>query len=386
MSDSPFALRLSQAAYWSACPGFVRMNQTGQAAVIEAAGDNSIREEGTAMHWCAERLQDPYGTPVTVGDVAPNGVVITDELYDGATFYLNVLNTYGDSSIMAWHVEELLAAPSIHPQCGGTPDAFGLDLFKSRIVLVDLKGGFRNVEVFPNWQLIGYVCAIWDTWPDYVTPDTELELCIVQPRSFHRDGPVRTKTMLIRDIEPYIAKLSVAAHRAYGDGAQCIAGPQCDDCAARTSCVTCHDAGMRALEVSGDSYVHDLGVVALDYEMQRIESAIQILDALLTGYQAQAEHMMRRGVQFPHFGLETGIGRLGWKDDAAEAAAIAVADLVGANIRKPARAITPLQAMKILPKEYVEKYAQRKRGELKLARFDSNAAVKAFSHLAIKKD
>jgi cytochrome c553 len=385
MADSPFELRLSHAAEWVRCAAFVRMNRTPQAAVLDGAADHTVREEGTAMHWVAQQTMycrdSDYPYMPRVGDVAPNGVTITDEIYDGAAFFVDVLASY---KTMPWRIEEQLAAPSIHPKCGGTPDAFGHDLFKPRIVLPDLKGGYRPVNVWPNWQLIGYAAAILDSNPTWHHPDLEIEFVIVQPRAYHRDGPVRKQVVQYRDLPPYIDALRMAAAIATGEHASAVAGPQCDDCAARASCSVCHAAGMRALEVAGEPDVHDLPIAAIDYEMQRLEDAARLIEARLTGLQAQAVHLIRRGETLPSYTLESGVGRLAWIDEQAESEAIAIAALLGVDIRKPAKAITPLQAMKQLPKEYVEQYARRNRGEQKLVRFDRNAAVKAFSHL--KKD
>lgn len=380
MADSPFELRLSHAAEWVRCAAFIRMNRTPQAAILDDAVDHTVREEGTAMHWVAQALMRDVPDFTCFGGVAPNGVTITDELYDGATFYCDVLDSYGGG----WHIEQQLAAPSIHPKCGGTPDAFALyephrDV---HLRIVDLKGGYRPVEVFPNWQLFGYLAAILDA--HNLCDDFIVEFVIVQPRAYHRNGPVRTHSMMIGDARPYIESLRMAASIAVGEHAHAVAGSQCDDCAARASCSVCHAAGMRALEVAGEPDVHDLPIVALDYEMQRLEDAARMIEARLTGLQAQAVHLIRRGAVLPSYTMESGSGRLAWIDDIAEQSAIAMGDLLGKNIRKPAKAITPLQAMKQLPEEFVKQYAQRNRGAQKLVRFDRNAAVKAFLHL--KKD
>lgn len=374
---SPFDLRLSHAAQWVRCAAFVRVNRTPQADVLEQAGDNTIREEGTAMHWAAQ-----YFSTVKVGDVAPNGVVISDELYEGAAYYLGVLD---DEDDVVWHIEEMLAAPSIHERCGGTPDAFGFRAASSPIVLLrDLKGGYRPVEAFPNWQLFGYIAAIIDAYPNLDTPDTVIDMGIVQPRAYHRKGPFRKHVMTLGEVYPYVDALHMAASIATGEHAKAVAGPQCDDCAGRASCAVAHAAGMRALEVSGDPDVHDLPIPALDYEMQRLEEAKRMIEARLTGLQAQAAHLIRNGAMLPNYALEAGAGRLKWIDDDAERAAIAMGDLMGYNLRKPVQAITPTQAMDKLPKELLEQYARRNKGEVKLVRFDRNAAVKAFSHLKDK--
>jgi hypothetical protein len=378
---SPFALRLSHAAHWVRCAAFVRMNRTPQAEVVDSAQDKTVTDEGTAMHWVAQMIA--YGLYRDESH-APNGVELTDELIDGAEFYLHKLREYGTG----WQLEHQLAAPRIHAQCGGTPDAYALYEQPAdgvHIRIADLKGGFRPVDVFPNWQLIGYLAAILDNNAlCYDFDDFVVEFMIVQPRVYHVDGPARKHTMRIGDVRPYIESLSMAAHIAAGEHARAVAGPQCDDCAARASCSVCHAAGMRALEVAGEPDVHDLPAAAIDYEMQRLEDAQQLIEARLTGLRAQAMHLIRKGELFPHYALESGVGRLRWIDEQAEVSALAMGDLMGHNLRKPVKAITPTQAIKLMPREFIETYAQRSTTALKLVRFDKDKAVKAFSHLKLE--
>ena len=388
MADaSPYALRLSHAASWVRCAAFSRMNRTPQAVIIENAADHTVREEGTAMHEAAHWMF--MGLDVSSSAKMSNGVVLDDEMVDAAQFYFDTVMGY-DDSLAEWVIERQLAAPRIHAQCGGTPDAFALydepfgNVRPVHIRIVDFKGGYRFVDVFLNWQLMGYLAAILDYAPGFDENDTVVEFVIVQPRCYHRDGPVRTFRTTVGECRDHINALHHAAAIAMGDYARAVSGPQCDDCAGRASCSVAHAAAGRALEVAGEPDVYDLPVNALDYEMQRIEQAQAILQARLTGLQAQASYLIRKGAVLPHYALESGQGRLMWLDENAEQAALTMGDLMGADLRKPARAITPLQALHKMPKELIEQYAQRRRGEVKLVRFDSNAAVKAFSHL--KKD
>lgn len=383
MADaSPFALRLSSAASWVACAAYPSMNRRPEATVIEEAGDTTVREEGTAMHWaayCLATAQWDVEQP-KVGDVAPNGVVLTDELLDGALFYVDVLALYD----VQWTLEQSLPAPEIHPQCGGSPDAFaGIEGEMPRVIIPDLKGGFRIVDVFPNWQLIGYASAVLSHMNMH-NVDCEIEFVIVQPRAFHRDGPVRRHVTTVAALRPYWDAMRMAASIAMGDYAGALAGSQCDDCNARSFCTIAHAAGMRALEISGEPDIQNLTAAAVDYELLRLEEAQRAIEARLTGLQAKAVHMMRKGEILPHWAMERGQGRLSYNSLDAEREAIAIAELLGKDIRKPQRAITPTQAGKLLDPALLETLTHRPRGEAKLVRFNSNTAAKAFSKLGVK--
>jgi hypothetical protein len=382
MANSPYALRLSHAAAWGECPAFTRMNSTPQAAIIEANADHTVRNEGTAIHWLAETMirnpdADVYND---IGmKIAPNGVELTDEMFDAAEFYVGVLDRANSGT--PWHIEQTLHASDIHEQCGGTPDAFSFRAASApEILLYDLKGGYRPVEVFPNPQLTGYLSAILTKYPQFNRPETLVTLAIVQPRAYHSDGPVRVHRTSVQYMVPEILKLRDKAHRAMTENLA-VAGPQCDDCAGRASCSVAHAAGMRALEVAGEPDVHDLPVAAIDYELLRIEDAMRMLEARKTGLEAQAQVMIRNGSVFPHFAMRPGSGRLKWHDDAA---AIALGDALGKSLRKPPAPITPTQALKFVPKELIDTMASRTPGAVKLTRLSDNDVAKAFANL--KKD
>jgi hypothetical protein len=364
------------------------MNRLPQAAVVEAEQDKTVTDEGTAIHWVAECLKRASAAVVTgegvpyVGCVAPNGVLITDELFDAAEFYVDALES---PMVPNWHIERQLAAPSIHAQCGGTPDAYGMSVFGA-LNLWDLKGGFRLVDVHPNYQLYGYVAAILDNHPEWNRPDQVVELCIVQPRAFHPDGPIRTFRTTVAECAPYIARLRVAAQHAMGDNAPATASPeQCANCAARGSCKAAQIAAAWALEVSTEAEMFDLTPDAVDWELLRLEQAAQIIEARRTGLEAQARHMLRNGKHLSNWSMVAGRGRLGWKDEQAERAAIAMGDLLGVQLRKPTKAITPTQASKLLDASLITDYTVRPRGEMKLARHDGSMAAKAFSKLNVEK-
>ena len=66
--------RPSGSAVWLACPmGLTMQNRYGNRYPAGAAAD-----EGTAAHWVKEQLR--AGNPAAVGDAAPNGVAVTQDM------------------------------------------------------------------------------------------------------------------------------------------------------------------------------------------------------------------------------------------------------------------------------------------------------------------
>lgn len=370
MTDSPYELRFSQAAYWVKCAAYSTFNKRTEHGIVATRGDNTVREEGTAIHWAAEQLM--LGINAS-GSKASNGVLITDELQDVAAFYVSVLDGYKG---VDWNIETQIAAPRIHPKCGGTPDAFGYRQDVRRILVGDCKGGFENVEVFPNWQLFCGLAGVLDNNPSWELDNTVVEFFIVQPRSHHKDGPYRAHTMRLQDCYPYIAELSRAAHAAMGESASATAGRQCDRCSARATCTVSLRAGQRALEISGEPDLLDVTPASVDYELLRISEAMRALEARKTALEAHAESFIRSGRILPNFEMAPGRGRREWID---ENEAILMGDLFSVNLRKPVVPITPVQAMSKLPKEIVESYSRSTPAALKLTRYNASATAKAFS-------
>jgi hypothetical protein len=72
----------SSAARWIACAGSVMMEVLYPETVEHAAA-----AEGTASHWAASEML--AGRVVAEGQVAPNGVVLSDEMIECAEVYVD---------------------------------------------------------------------------------------------------------------------------------------------------------------------------------------------------------------------------------------------------------------------------------------------------------
>jgi len=60
---------------------------------LSTPGDNIIRDEGIAAHWVAHKIgQEDF---VFEGEIAPNGVEITDEILDGAILFVDTIRARG---------------------------------------------------------------------------------------------------------------------------------------------------------------------------------------------------------------------------------------------------------------------------------------------------
>lgn len=369
---SPFLLRPSAAHKWIHCPGYVHM--CARFPELEGSIDTQVRDEGLATHWAAYKLGS--GDWVPVGEVAPNGIVLTDELIDGALLFLKELQSWG----VPVQQELTLPAPLIHEQCGGTSDGWGYSKSQRLIRIADLKMGYRIVDPFENWQELCYLSSLLT----YLQIDgldeqsIEVEFIIVQPRSYGvPGGPIRRWRTVVSNLRGMFNQLRAAAIAAVSPEPVLHAGQHCMDCQARYACPALQHAGLSVLDTVSQTLPNELSPVELSGALSVIEYASDILDALKSGLQLQAQHVMRNGALVPGYGLEPTAGRLKWHDN-VQAEVLAVADICGVNLRKPQELVTPTQAKALLNKEVVDSYASRSAGALKLVRHTEQSVRKIF--------
>lgn len=331
--------------------------------------DNEVCEDGTACHWLASEIWERRFPQE--GTLAPNGRVLTDEMFDAVDMYHDVLRSWpGVHAVCEQHI----AIPRIATNFGGTPDAWAYNPDTKTLYIADLKFGFRFVEVWDNWQLICYVCGLLDLlgldWQH-----TALEFVIVQPRCSHRDGPVRTWRTHAALLDDKITQLQAAAAAA-----TCyVPNPGCRDCPGRHVCVALQNSALTALETSYSGDPHELPPAALGDELRRLKEGVKRMEARVTGLEMQTESNLRSGTMVPGWTLAASYARERWREG-TEPEVIALGVLQGVNVAKPMRAITPAQARKLLPVAQVAMYACKPSTGMKLCKVDPYEARKAFDN------
>jgi hypothetical protein len=336
--------------------------------------------EGTAAHWAA--TEPLTGRVVQVGDVAPNGIAITDEMIEGAALYQATV--YSKIQPTWIRPEDTLPIPDIHPANGGTVDTWGMGFDPWLLHVIDYKFGHGFVEVFENWQLIEYVSAIVSFLlregllpPDYESLIT-VEMTVVQPRSYHRDGPVRSWRVPLAHLRGHFNILRDQAERAMQPNAATRTGEYCEHCEARHVCRTLQNAALHIADRVGDSTPFALNPEQLGNELRWLHGAQRVLEARITGLEAEALQTIRSGANVAHYRAEHAQGREVWREG-MDAAVIAVGAMLGKDLSKPQAAITPNQARaKGIDAAVISEYAHRPPGALKLVPMDTTQTRKIF--------
>ena len=361
-----YKLRPSAASTWIHCHGQPRMLEG--IPVEQDDEDVEVREEGTACHWAAHQLA--LGNAVAIDTIAPNGVPIDEEMLIAARTWIDETRSWGQDAPPSY--EQPLHCAWIHDECGGVTDGCAYSPSKQTLYIGDLKYGFRFVDVRDNWQLICYFAG---ALAHYGLSDlhTWVEFVIVQPRSYHRDGPVRRWRVHASELRGQINQLRGAADAALGVSLTPVTltvNKGCGRCAARFRCTAAQDAALDGVDSGYEATPHDLPFAAAEDELRRLQWARDALEARITGLEGQVSYHMRKGAISRHFELKAKAGREIWKEGEFERAQN-MARLYGVELTKPPQPITPTQAKSKMPPFVVEQFSHRPHGALKLVPTDA---------------
>ena len=376
----------SAAHIWGApsgCRGYVAM-----AAAYAEDGDSEPAREGTATHEIVaamiaahSRAGIDYPTAdLVVGRPASNGVIFDADMYDAADLYAkDVVNVMYSSGVMTPGVEQRVTAAAIHELSAGTPDCFIYDAHRRTLYIWDLKYGFGVVDVFENWQLINYYAGIKQTLGINGIDDQSLtvKFRIVQPRAFHRDGPIREWLTTGAALRPLVNQLHHGAHEALAPNAATRSGAHCRYCPARTHCTAAIEAGVSLYEAAGLPLPVEMSPTAVAAQYTITVRAAAHLKSMAAGLEEQIKSMIRRGVNVPGYLAQTGYGRERWAAPAADV--IKLGDMLNIDLRT-GDAVTPAQAKKLgVQPDVIAAYSERPASGVSIVADDGRKARAIFT-------
>jgi hypothetical protein len=344
------------------CPGWKK-----QSALLPPDLPTEATVEGEAGHWVAAMAA--MGTRYNAGDETPGKVEIDEEMLDGAALWVEALEGYPA------HIETPIQIQRVHmTKCWGTPDARQYAFETKRLRLADYKYGHEFVDEFENWQMLSYAIGAIDEHRIYDDPEVTIEMTVVQPR-FYNAAPIRTWTIGIAEIWPYLERMQAAVREAEGDNPRTISGTHCTHCPARVNCKTFAKSVMHAVDFTGRADPMVSSADQIGRELVLVQEFIKRLKARETGLATMAEGMIRNGQRVPFYSLEQSVGRLAWTMP-VEVVEMS-ANMVGKSALKPPALVTPTQAKdrRLLDTRVIAAYSDRPKGAFKLVR-DSNTMRK----------
>lgn len=227
MEDQHARLAPSYAHRWLNCPGSAHVGRK------EDDDGNIYAQKGSDAHEvAAARLRFVFfRTPIPKDLPA-----IDDEMAECVDAYIQHVHHVALSMgknvqvLIEQHLEDEEA-----PEVWGTGDAVLLN--STRLVVIDLKTGMTVVEVEENPQLMiyaGLAKAMLKAKP------RTIENHIVQPRTFHVDGPVRKHIYSVTHLNKFWNKVKVISELAMSElGMRMFAsGDHCQWCPIAGGCTT----------------------------------------------------------------------------------------------------------------------------------------------------
>lgn len=366
------------------CTGYVLMAQ-----LYPETEETPEAADGSASHWVGACTLGSYAQGVEfalcsdfIGEICTeNGVVITEEMADGAKVYVDdVLKICQERGLLgALQIEQRLEMPAIHELAFGTSDLWIYDPKAHELFAWDYKFGFETVEAYENWQTLMYLDGIVDKlgFKGIQDQDLKITLRIAQPRAFHRDGPVREWQTTGGALRGYTNILHANAHTALGPDAVCNTGSHCKNCSARTNCEAAITAGARLFEAASAPVPVIMTTAALATQATLVTRAYKHLKALKIGYESQIEGKVRAGEIVPGWTTEPTYGREKWDKPIEEV--IAMGEMMGKDLRK-LEAITPKAAVKLGVDEAVIKaYSTQPRTGVKVTQDNGTKAKQVFT-------
>ena len=308
----------SSAARRVACPGSRKMEELYPREETDAAKEGTLAHEVCSM--------------ILRGELVPPG--ISSEMRKDCELYAHYVLGRHNSSENPLHIEETMAIKDIHPECWGTPDCW---FVKDRTLqLFDFKYGFGYVDVFENWQLIEYSAGVKNDFDKAV-------FHIVQPRWFGAHGAIRTWEVDRPTLEGLWKKLSRSEYLAMSSHTEVNLSTECVNCKARHACPALQKSVLSQIDSTSHNIPFDLSEYQLGNELRILHRAAKLLDARITGLEAEALANIKSGKPIPHYQIGYTQPRERWAKDDAEI--IALGKVLGLEIGKPPEPITPKQAM-----------------------------------------
>ncbi len=361
MSDHA-PLAPSFAPVWGNCSGAPRAS----------AGIPNLETEesrtGTAVHWVIAQvlsafkgeLEGPLVCSAYLGAVAENGVVIDEDMVEGAQVMvddvLEVLQEHG--AVQKLLVEHRVHMPTIHPYANwGTLDAAVPLPDKHLIYLWDYKNGHGENSPVDNFQLINYLEGLKVELGinGFEEQKYTVVFRIVHPFYYGGNGPVSEWRVKMTDLRGYINRLHTKAHEVE-TGGTLTTGRHCRHCPANIKCAARRKADSNFIDFANQPYQmdemasHDLAVTR-----RILEDGIAVAKSRLKAVEDQLKEHIAGGDHSGGLTVETTYGHLKWNGTPEEAAIFT--GYFGFDIKKIG-CLTPTQAIQKAPKEIRSAYKE----------------------------
>lgn len=329
------------------CPGSVSLQ-----AQVPDVETNETRE-GDAVHWMGQDMleaaragQLKISSLDWVGVEAPNGVVITSEMFEAAyVYYTGVMEVAGKGYMKQLRIEEPVKCDVIHEQCWGTPDAQLWIPDQLTVHNWDLKYGHRSVAAENNYQLVSYDVGLLSevTGGDPLGSSVSIKVInhIIQPRDYTGAGTHKIWETSNQDLRALVNVMQHSCSQAMSPSSPLSVGEHCYYCKARHICPANQAVANFMVDFAHTAVPHPLSEQSLGVELSIAEKALNLLQTRVVALKAEAETRITSGHRVPGWNLEPTQGRNKWHNPSM---IIGVGDMFGVDLSMRDTPCTPAEA------------------------------------------
>lgn len=264
--------------------------------------------------------------------------------------HCRALALFGDS-----HVEEKFHGEHFN----GIIDFWSFNSNDETLYIRDLKYGFGWVEVYLNWQLLAYAMLVLSE-PAPAVKHINLGIC--QPRANHPQGPNRTWTITVAELETYRAQMNKTIQAIYAGEVQTVSGPHCGHCRGLIRCHSAAAAAAHAIDVALTPGHEEPTPGQIAGDLAILDRAVKLLGNKKAALEQSAVEQIRKGTIIPGWEVGQNMGSAIWKHGPERV--IDLGKMMACDLSKPPSPITPTQARnrKLISKDAFEAMSERKPG------------------------
>lgn len=220
----------------------------------------------------------------------------------------------------------------------------------------DLKYGWGIVDVFENWQLLGYAIGRYLQLGQPMLKGVILR--IHQPRPHHEEGPTRSWVLTIDELMMYKEIIEARMIEIDGGRADLVTGKQCKHCPAATRCPAFNETYYNVIDVVHEDFNQmNLTEKEIAFQMTQILRAKDILKIKEDSLKELAIDRIRNGTLIPGYSVESSYGDRKWKPNISPDV---IKALTGKDIVAAPEMLSPAKAEKLgVPKDLVNKFVDR---------------------------
>lgn len=253
---------------------------------------------GTAAHAVCEMALRRNVDPDLWLGLEVEGVEVDDGMVEACQVFVNYCRQIpGEKS---WIERQISLAPLNPPgPMFGTPDFMVYDAKTRTLEVPDFKfGSGVVVEIEGNPQPPFYALGAALEMEKEGLPVDLITMTIVQPRAFHPDGVIRSKTITYLELFEFAGELLEAARRTGEPDAPLVSGSHCRFCPAAAVCPALREQSQMIAQVAFDAMPLDVPPAPESIPPEVFEDFLDkmpILEHWIAAYYAEANRRGGRG-------------------------------------------------------------------------------------------